>query len=257
MLKILKYSFFDLSRSYWNIIYFLFFLVTTIGLVQLSGDSSRTLVSMMNIVIVLVPLIATLLGVMYYYNSRDFIELLLAQPLKRSNVFLGQYFGLTLSLCLSFTVGILVGLLITGTQITTGFIMLLVSGVFLTAIFAGISFFVSINFDNRIKGFGLAILIWLFFSVIYDGMFLLSLVIFKDYPLETYSLSATLFNPIDLSRILVILDLDISALMGYSGAVFAKFYGAKTGILVSLLTLLVWSVGPVVLFVRSANRKDF
>ena len=103
MYKILKYSFYDLSRSYWNIIYFLFFLVTTIGLVQLSGDHSRSLVSMMNIVIILVPLIATLLGVMYYYNSRDFIELLLAQPLKRSSVFLGQYFGLVLSLGLSFS----------------------------------------------------------------------------------------------------------------------------------------------------------
>jgi len=257
MLKILKYSFYDLSRSYWNIIYFLFFLVTTIGLVQLSGDLSRSLVSMMNIVIILVPLIATLLGVMYYYNSRDFVELLLSQPLKRSSVFLGQYFGLVLSLALSFSFGVILGLVITGMGISSGFAMLLLSGIFLTMIFSGLAFLISIGFDNRIKGFGIAILIWLFFAVIYDGMFLLALVFLKDYPLETFTLSATLLNPIDLSRIMVILDLDISALMGYSGAVYSKFFGTSSGILISILSLVIWSVVPVFLFTYTANKKDF
>ena len=64
-------------------------------------------------------------------------------------------------------------------------------------------------------------------------------------------------NPIDLSRILVILDLDISALMGYSGAVFSRFFGNSAGVLVSLLTLIVWAVLPVILFTYYANKKDF
>ncbi len=64
--------------------------------------------------------------------------------------------------------------------------------------------------ENKIKGFGYAILMWLFFAVIYDGLFLISLVVFNEYPLEKFSLIATMSNPIDLSRILILLKLDIA-----------------------------------------------
>ena len=124
-------------------------------------------------------------------------------------------------------------------------------------IFTGLSFLISISTDNRIKGFGIAILTWLFFAVVYDGIFLLSLVFLKDYPLETFTLSAIMFNPIDLSRIMIILDLDISALMGYSGAVYSRFFGSVTGILVSIMTLIIWAITPVSLFIYSVGKKDF
>lgn len=257
MFKILKYTFFDLIRSSWNYLYFAFFLITTIGLVNLSGDATRSLVSMMNIVVVLVPLISTLFGVMYYYNSRDFLELLLAQPLKRLSVFAGQYFGLVTSLVLSYVLGVLLGLIIGGTFISKGFLILLICGSLLTVIFTGFAYLISILNENRIKGFGIAILLWLFLAVIYDGLFLLSLIIFKDYPLENLTLLATLFNPIDLSRILIILDLDISALMGFSGAVFTKFFGSAIGMALAFLLLCFWAILPSSLFLLIARKKDF
>tara|TARA_R100000935_G_C2778402_1_gene140626 strand:- start:367 stop:558 length:192 start_codon:yes stop_codon:yes gene_type:complete len=43
---------------------------------------------------------------MYYYNFREFTQLLLAQPDKRSSIFLGQYFGVALSLSLSLIIGL-------------------------------------------------------------------------------------------------------------------------------------------------------
>jgi len=105
MLKILKFSFFDLIRSRWSLIYFVFYLVTTSALFYLSSDNSRAIISLMNIVIILSPLVGIMFGVMYYYDSREFIELLLAQPLKRTSIFLGQYLGLSISLTLSFSLG--------------------------------------------------------------------------------------------------------------------------------------------------------
>ena len=170
---------------------------------------------------------------------------------------MGQYLGLVISLSLSFSLGIALGLVFSGLGISGGFGMLLLSGNLLTMIFTGLAFLISIGTDNRIKGFGIAILTWLFFAVIYDGIFLLSLVFLKDYPLETFTLSATMFNPIDLSRIMVILDLDISALMGYSGAVYSRFFGTSSGIIVSILTLVFWAVTPVSLFLYAAGKKDF
>ena len=106
MLKILKYSFYDLMRSRWSYVYFAFYLLLGIVLLFLNNDLSKAVITLMNIIIVLVPLIGTIFGVMYYYNSREFTELLLAQPLKRSTIFLGQYLGVALSLCMSLILGL-------------------------------------------------------------------------------------------------------------------------------------------------------
>ena len=86
---------------------------------------------------------------------------------------------------------------------------------------------------------------------------MVSLVVFDDYPIEKLSLMASLLNPIDLSRILVILRLDISVLLGYTGAVFQDFFGRNWGMLLSFLVLLVWVVIPVRMFLRAVRRKDF
>jgi Cu-processing system permease protein len=40
------------------------------------------------------------LGAMYLYSSREYIELLLTQPIERSSLFLGLYGGLALPLVL-------------------------------------------------------------------------------------------------------------------------------------------------------------
>ena len=94
-------------------------------------------------------------------------------------------------------------------------------------------------------------------AVIYDGLFLLSLLVFNDYPLDKFALGATLFNPIDLSRILILLKLDISALLGYTGAVFQKFFGTYLGMAVSFTLLTVWVIIPVAAMLRQTRKKDF
>ena len=110
---------------------------------------------------------------------------------------------------------------------------------------------------NKIKGFGLAILMLLFLAVIYDGMFLVSLVMFDDYSIDKFSLIASMLNPIDLSRILIILALDISVLLGYNGEVFRKFFDTSFGMIVSFGLLFTWAAVPVALIVRQAKKKDF
>jgi len=94
-------------------------------------------------------------------------------------------------------------------------------------------------------------------AVIYDGLFLLGLIMFSEYPLENFSLFATMSNPIDLSRILILLKLDISALMGYTGAVFQKFFGTSQGLLVSISVLVIWTFIPIWRIVAKSNKKDF
>lgn len=260
MFKILKYSFFDLMRSRWSYVYFAFYLALGFVLLFLNNDVNKAVITLMNIIIVLTPLIGTIFGVMYYYNSKEFTELLLAQPIKRSTIFMGQYIGISVSLTLSLVLGLGIPFLLYGLFRSTAifdFGLLLVVGSFLNFIFVALAFNIALSNENKIKGFGYAILMWLFLAVIYDGVFLISLVMLNEYPLDKFSLIATMFNPIDLSRILILLKLDISALLGYTGAVFKEFFGTYLGLILSLLVLVLWVVVPVWRMRRKLQRKDF
>lgn len=260
MFKILKYSFYDLMRSRWSYIYFAFYSLLGVVLLFLNNDLSKAVITLMNVIIVLVPLIGTIFGIMYYYSNKEFTELLLAQPLKRSSIFLGQYFGVALSLSMSLILGLGLPFLFYGlfkSDAIWDFSLLLVTGVFLTLIFTALAFIIALSYENKIKGFGYAILLWLFLAIIYDGLFLLTLLFFEDYPLDKVSLLATLFNPIDLSRTLILLKLDISALLGYTGAVFKQFFGTNFGLILSLSVLIIWVLVPVWRISVKSQKKDF
>lgn len=260
MLKILKYSFFDLMRSRWSYVYFAFYLLLGIVLLFLNNDLSKAVITLMNVIIVLVPLIGTIFGVMYYYNSKEFTELLLAQPLKRSSIFLGQYLGVAISLSMSLILGLGIPFIAYGlfkSNAIWDFSLLLITGTFLTLIFTALAFNIALTNENKIKGFGYAILLWLFLAIIYDGLFLMSLILFEDYPLDKLSLMGTMLNPIDLSRTLILLKLDISALLGYTGAVFKKFFGTNFGLIISFIMLTIWVALPVLRIVLKSKKKDF
>ncbi len=260
MFKILKYSFYDLMRSRWSYVYFLFYLLLGFVLLFLNNDVSKAVITLMNIIIVLVPLISTIFGIMYYYNSKEFTELLLAQPIKRTSIFLGQYLGVAASLALSLILGLGIPFVLYGlfkSSAIFDFSLLLVTGTFLTLIFSALSFNIAISNENKIKGFGYAVLLWLFMAVIYDGLFLMSLIIFNEYPLDNFSLVASMFNPIDLSRTLILLKLDISALLGYTGAVFKQFFGTNMGVIISMLVLVLWTILPIWRLLYKSKRKDF
>ena len=247
-------------RSRWSYVYFAFYLLLAVVLLFLNNDLSKAVITLMNVIIVLVPLIGTIFGVMYYYNSKEFTELLLAQPLKRSSIFLGQYLGVAISLSMSLILGLGIPFVFYGLFMSNAiwdFSLLLITGTFLTLIFTALAFNIALSNENRIKGFGYAILLWLFLAIIYDGIFLMSLIIFSDYPLDKLSLIGTMLNPIDLSRTLILLKLDISALLGYTGAVFKQFFGTSLGLIVSFVALTLWVVLPVFRIVYKSKRKDF
>ncbi|SIN81892.1 ABC transporter permease [Algoriphagus halophilus] len=260
MIKIFKYSFSDLIRSRWSFIYLGFYLLLGIVLLFLNNDLSKGIITLMNVIVVLTPMIGTIFGVMYFYNSREFTELLLAQPIKRSKIFLGQFLGISISLALSLIIGLGIPFLVYGlfkSREILNFIFLLISGTFLTFIFVALAICIALFNSNKIKGFGYAILMWLFFAVIYDGLILLAMMVFKDYPLDNFALIASFLNPIDLSRIMILLKLDISALLGYTGALFQRFFGTGLGLIASWTMLLIWTIIPLILMIRKARKKNF
>ena len=135
--------------------------------------------------------------------------------------------------------------------------MLTAISVLLTIIFSILASWLVLAHENRLKGFGLGLFIWLLLAVIYDGIFLVLLIAFEGFPMERLALGLTLLNPVDMGRVLLIFQLDYSALMGYTGAVFEKFFGTLSGSLIIGGAYLLWMGVPLALLLRKARLKDF
>lgn len=260
-LTVLKYQWKDLIRGRWIIGYLLIYLLLTDTLIRFGGTGPSTLLSIANIMLLFIPLVSMIYGVLYLYQSREFIELLLAQPLSRRSLFRGLYGGLAIPLTLAFLVGTGLPVVYTGVLIgndASDIFIILGLGVILTFIFVGIGFFFGLRyFEEKIKGFGFSLVSWLLLAVLYDGLILLGVFLLDDYPLEKPVLAFTLLNPIDLGRILVLMKFDISALMGYTGAVFNRFFGSGLGSAVAMGFLLVWMGLPAWKSNRLFLKKDF
>lgn len=136
--------------------------------------------------------------------------------------------------------------------------MVLGLGAVLTLIFVSLGFVFGLKFyDDRIKGFGFTIVVWLFLAILYDGLVLMMIFMFGDYPLEKAVIAVSMLNPIDLARIMIMLEFDISALMGYTGAVFNRFFGSGLGVAMAGGMLALWLSVPMWLGLRVFRGKDF
>src|SRR3954466_5859336 len=92
--KVAWYQARDVARSRWLAAYALFFALVTEALLRFAGGDTRAILSLASIVVYVVPLITLVFGTIYLYNAREFIELLLAQPVRRGGLFGGLYLGL-------------------------------------------------------------------------------------------------------------------------------------------------------------------
>jgi Cu-processing system permease protein len=254
MLKLSRYVLYDILRSKVVIAYTLFLLVVSFSLFQLEENNSKAILSLLNIVLIVVPLISMIFTTIHYYNSYEFIELMLSQPLSRTRILMSEYGGVSLSLLSAFFIGVGLPVLLFAFD-ETG-IALLFTGGALTLVFTSIAFFASVKARDKARGIGAALLLWFYFALIYDGIVLLILFAFSEYPMEKFTLLLASLNPIDLGRIFIMLKMDVSALMGYTGALYKDFFGSGTGVLFTAGIMLLWAAVPLWLAVRSFKKKD-
>ncbi len=254
MKKIFKYVVIDILRNRILLMYTIILLAISFSIFNLEDNSAKAILSLLNIVLIIVPLVSILFASIYVYNSAEFLELLVSQPLQRKTIWLSLFFGLTFSLCLAFFVGI--GIPICLYHFDATGCMMIGTGLLLSVIFVSIAMLATVRIRDKAKGIGMAILLWLYFSVLYDGFVLMILFQFQDYPLEKIVSFISALNPIDLGRILVIIKMDVSALMGYTGAVFKIMFGSAAGTMVAFGILLLWSALPVSLSLAHFKKKD-
>ncbi|MBA2498277.1 MAG: ABC transporter permease subunit [Chitinophagaceae bacterium] len=254
MLKISKYVLYDIARNKVAIAYTLFLLVISLSFFQMEANSGKAVLSLLNVVLIVVPLISLVFSTIHWYNSYEFIELMLTQPISRKKVLLSEFSGIASSLVTAFLIGVGLPVLIYNPD-NIGLALIIV-GTLLTLSFTSIAFLASVKSKDKSRGIGIALLLWFYFALIYDGLVLMILFSFSDYPMEKITLLLSSLNPIDLGRIYLMLQMDISALMGYTGATYKEFFGSNVGLFYTIGIMFIWIIVPIMLAVRSFNKKD-
>ena len=254
MNRIIKIILSDILKNKIVLVYTLILAILSWSSFGMEDNTAKGMLTVLNVILFTVPLVSILFATIYIYNSAEFIELLVSQPIKRSKIWISLFISLALSLIISFLIGSGIPLLINAPNLNG--IMMLLIGVLITAIFVSLAFLSAIFNRDKARGIGASIVIWLFFALIFDGLILFLLFQFSDYPIEKPMIFVTSLSPIDLARIQMLLHLDASAMMGYTGALFKEYFGNGIGIIISLLLLVLWVIIPFVLSLKKFKTKD-
>lgn len=254
MNKIIRYVFVDLLRNKTILCYTILLFVLSMTVYTMEDNYEKGLLSLLNIVLFVVPLMSIVFSGIYIYQSSEFINCLVSQPLPRKSIWGSLYVGLGGALSLAFFIGVGIPTFIYAFSYSG--ITLVGCGLVLSLIFVSIAMWTSVLIRDKSKGIGLSILLWLYFTLLFDALVLFILFQFADYPIEHGMVALSMLNPIDISRILILLQVDLSAMMGYTGAIFRDFFGNSIGITVTLLVMLLWCIIPLWLSIRYFKKKD-
>lgn len=254
MYKIIRIIFRDIFKN--KII--LFFLIALMAMswasFMIENNVYKGLLTIMNVVLFVVPLMALLFSTVYLHNCKEFITLLLSQPVSRHVIWIGIYIGISLSLCMAYLIGVGIPVLVYSFN-SVGLLMIL-AGLGLTLVFVSLAFLICAYVSDKSRGIGIALVLWLLFAIVYDGIMLFILFQFSDYPIDGFMVVMLMLNPVDLARLQILIKLDVSAIMGYAGAVFRNFLGAQASMIVSFVVMGFWIFLPYLLSVRQFRKKD-
>lgn len=254
MNKIIKYVIADLLRSRTIMVYTLVLFALAISVFSMEDNAEKGVASLLNIILFVVPLVSIVFSTVYLYNSAEFIELLVSQPLKRQTIWVSIFIGLAGTVSLAFLVG--VGIPVILYAFMPSGIVLVLCGMVLSMVFVSIAMWAAVRIRDKAKGIGLSILLWLYFALLFDALVLFVVFQFSDYPIENGMVAVSMLNPVDISRILILLQIDVSAMMGYTGAIFRNFFGTSMGMGITILVMLLWIVLPLGFATRYFKRKD-
>lgn len=254
MKKITGFVITDILKNKIILMYTLVLAVFAWSVFSLEDNTAKGVLSLLNVILLTVPLVSIIFSNIYMYNSSEFIELLVSQPIQRKTIWLSLFTGLVVSMNMAFIIGVGIPVFIFVPDITGLFIV--ITGMLITTIFISIAMLCSILSRDKARGIGIAIMTWLFLTLIYDGLVLFMMFQFSDYPIEKPMVIVSALNPIDLARIMVLLQVDVTALMGYTGAIFKHIFGTSLGLIVSFGLMMLWIIIPFLISLKKFKNKD-
>lgn len=254
MWKVYKYTLLDLLRNRFAMGYAAMLLAVSTGLFLLEADNTKALITLAQVLLALAPLLTLVFTIIWYYNQYEFTVLLAVQPLHRGAIVRAQSMAVGTALLLAFLFG--VGLPVAAWAPGAVGWTLLLSGLSLTAVFTALGTLVVVRNRDRAKAVGIGLITWVVLVLVYDAFLLWLMFTFSDRPIEPIVVPLAALNPIDLARMLVMLKVDLAALLGYTGAVYERFFGSTGGMLAAFAAMVLWTLLPAMAAVRRFVRKD-
>lgn len=224
-------------------------------------DFTRTSASIINLGGFLIPLFALLLGVFSFLTHREYLELLVTQPVSRPKVLFGKYLGLLLTVvgasALGFGLpGVIIAITI-GVEGSFSYLAVIFYSCLLAVVFTGLSVLISLLARRRQVALGIALGVWVFFELLYGVLMLATTLYLSPGILKTTLLVGLLGNPIDISRVLSLLQVGGPHLFGPAGATLLKFTESTTlASVYGLAGLAIWIVVPLATAVFVFKRQD-
>ncbi len=259
-------------RSRWTQIFaavfgLLAFFVSGAGYVLSGGhgvqDFARTAVSLVQLVLLLVPLTALLIGVLSLAPERGAAELVFSQPLARHTVLLGKLLGLFLALAAAQAVGFgAAGTLVyaqSGAEGVGGFLLLVAGSFVTTGVFLGLAALLSAGAigRKRARALALALVVWFVAVVLFDLAALGAASLLPSGTASRVLIVASLVNPVGVVRTGVLLGIEGTGAFGAGSLALLRFTKGPWGAALWLvLSLLFWLVAPTALAVRRLRRAD-
>lgn len=220
-----------------------------------SGKSPQAAASLLNLVLLIVPLFGLLFGALSFRDSLPFMQLLLSRGVDRTRVYLGKWLGLSISLGVSVAFGLGVSAIF-GKKSFTIILFLMSLAVGLQFVFVSLSMLLGVVVRKREMIPGAALLIWFYLYVLYDLLVLYAGTLSNEYPLEIPVFVLLILNPLDLVRLIFLIQTDLSQLMGFSTALAVRTLGGKMGAGVAFLLLAIWTAAPLYAGLRIFKNRD-
>ncbi len=207
---------------------------------------TRTTASLVNLVLYLVPMVALIMAVLSF-SAEGGSELLLAQPVTRTQVLLGKlagvYAALAVALLFGFGASGLVIALQAGSEGIGRYLFFVGHTLLLALVFAVLGSLVSVAASNRARAIGAALAVWFFFVIFYDLLIIGAGFLFREHIANLIIFLSLFGNPVDLARVASLISLGGAAIFGAAGAALIKFLGgAATSMVVLVLGMLAWAV---------------
>jgi Cu-processing system permease protein len=223
-------------------------------------DFARTAVSLAQLVLLLVPLTALVIGVLALCPDRGASELLFSQPVPRSTILLGQVLGVFVSLVAAQALGFgAAGLVIfnqAGDEGLAGFLILVLAALVLTAVFLGLAALVSVG-SRRARALALSLVVWFVAVVLFDVAALGLASLLPSGPASRVLIVGVLLNPVDAVRTGALLGIEGTSAFGPASLAFLRFtHGAGGAALLLGLSLAAWIAGPLLLAASRLRRAD-
>lgn len=225
-------------------------------------DFARTAASLVQLVLLVVPLAALSFGALALTPERGASELLFAQPVSRARILAGRYLGLFAALAAAQAIGFgLAGVVIrdeAGLGGLGGFAAVVAVSLVLTAVFLSIAAMLAqARVARRARVLAMALVVWFVAVVLYDLAVLGAASLLRSGTASRLLIVAALVNPADAARVVALMAVEGTAAFGAASLALQRFAGgAANAILLASVSLAAWSVVPLLIAMRRLARAD-